>query len=636
MTAQPSGDSAPVARRLIIFVVWDRRGDVEEYVVHALAGLRESAAHILVVVNGHLTDDGRARLEPVADEILVRDNRGFDIWGHKHALDHLGDRVGEFDELILTNDTWFGPVRPYGPVFARMDASTADFWGMTDHPREEPNPFTGKGVLFYHLQSFWIAVRPRMFMSPQWKAYWRDLPEMPGYFDAVLQHEALFTQHFADAGFVHDVAFPSADYPTDHPALFNPDLLLADGCPLLKRRPLFHYPPFLDRHAVIGRELLATVEGYDYPIRLIWEDLARNVAPRVVNANTAALDVLSDRAAQLGSLVDAPRIAAIVHLMHAEALEDVATYVGNLPRPIDLIVTAPLGADAADISARLESSRGKDVARVEVRVLPSDDVNHMSALLIGCRDVLLDGRYDIIVKLVAATPRRASFGADRCLARYQLQNLLSSPGYAAGLLDLFRQEPGLGAVFPPTTQIGGSPLGAGWGPMRKSAEALAQSLQIRVPFDEVSPLAPYGGMMVFRPKALELLAAREWQYSDYSAADTAHAGVSLADMQERLVAYAMGERGFHCRTVLTEEHADISHTALEFTLDQMSSTTPGYPVEQIQFLLRAGRAGSGRAWDLARMYLRLNHPKAVGAVGATARRAVRRVGALRGRAGDAA
>ena len=85
-----------------------------------LGGLREHAAHLLVVVNGELSEAGRAVLEPVVDEILVRENRGFDIWGHKDALDHLGSRLDDFDELILTNDTWFGPIRPYGPVFERM------------------------------------------------------------------------------------------------------------------------------------------------------------------------------------------------------------------------------------------------------------------------------------------------------------------------------------------------------------------------------------------------------------------------------------------------------------------------------------------------------------------------------------
>jgi rhamnosyltransferase len=624
-------DSGP--RRLIIYVVWDRRGDIEGYVAHALGGLREHAAHILVVVNGALTDAGRTTLEPLADEILVRENRGFDIWGHKHALDHLGSRIDEFDELILTNDTWFGPIRPYGPVFARMDARPADFWGMTDHAREEPNPFTGEGVLFYHLQSFWIAVRRRMFLSAQWRAYWQLLPEMPGYFDAVLQHEAVFTEHFADAGFRHDVAFPSADYPTDHPALFNPDLLLRAGCPLLKRRPFFHYPPFLDRHAVIGRELLSEAEGHGYPTRLIWEDVARNVAPRVANTNAGALEVLSDRGGTDEASSAVPRLAVIVHLVDAEALDDVAAYCRNLEMSSHLIVTAPSDIDPVRIRERLEHDGAPPFASVEVRTLPPDNLNHMSALLIGCRDVLLDGPYDIIIKLVATSPRRTSFNADRYLARHQFDNLLNSPGYVANLMALFEREPGLGAVFPPTVHLGRSHLGAGWGPMRRRAESVAKSLRIGVPFDDVSPLAPFGGMMVFRPEALRSLTEHVWQYSDYAPA-AAYPDAPLADTQERLIAYAMGERGFHCRTVLTMEHADISHTALEFTLDQMSSTTPGYPVEQIQFLHRAGRMGHGSALDLARMYLRLNHPKAVGAVASAARRTVHRLTSLRRPAGD--
>ncbi len=620
-------------RRLIVYVIWDRRGDVEDYVAHALGGLREHAAHIMVVVNGALTDAGRATLEPLADEILVRENRGFDIWGHKHALDHLGPRIEEFDELILTNDTWFGPVRPYGPVFTRMDASPVDFWGMTDHAREEPNPFTGEGVLFYHLQSFWIAVRRRMFMSAQWGAYWQRLPEMPGYFDAVLRHEAIFTEHFANAGFRHDVAFPSAEYPTDHPALFNPDLLLRDGCPLLKRRPFFHYPPFLDRHAVIGRELLGEVEGYGYPTGVIWQDVARNVAPRVANTNAGALEVLWDRALPDETVSAVPRLAVIVHVVDEQALDDIGAHVRNLPASSDLIVTAPPHIDSARIRERLGRDGAPRFARIDVRTLPRPEVNHMSALLIGCRDVLLDGSYDIVVKLIAASPRRRSFNADRYLARHQFDNLLNSPGYVANLMALFRREPGLGAVFPPTVLLGSSHLGAGWGRLRPRAESLAKKLRISVPFDDVSPLAPFGGMMVFRPEALRLLTEHAWQYSDYAPASP-FPDAPLADTQELLIAYAMGERGFHCRTVLAREYADISHTALEFTLDQLSSTTPGYPVEQIQYLHRAGRVGRGSALDLARMYLRLNHPQATAAVASAARSAVHRLTSLGRRRGD--
>jgi len=624
------------ARRLLIYVVWDRRGGVEAYIPYALAGMRDHAAHILVVVNGALSADGRAALEPVSDEILVRENVGFDIWAHKNALDHLGERLSDFDEVVLTNDTWFGPVRPYGGVLARMDARPVHFWGMTDHAREEPNPFTGEGVLHYHLQSFWIAVRRQMFLSEHWKQYWRDLPEMPGYFDAVLKHETVFTEHFASAGFVHDVAYASAGYPTDHPALFNPALLVADGCPLLKRRPFFHYPPFLDRHGVIGREILRDVESFGYPMPLIWADLARNVAPKTLNADAGALEVLPE--VDVSYDPTRPfRIAVVMNIVHVDMADEMLDRVCFLPDPADLVITTTTQSRAREIRATLDRRRDAGFLSVDVRVLPSKLGRHMSAFLIGCRDVLLDGQHDLVVKLHSKRSSRKPFNVSRFFTRHQLENLLSSPGYVANLLALFQQEPGLGLVFPPAPHIGIPTAGAGWSSHRPRAESLAKSLGIRVPMDEVSPLAPLGGMFICRPEALRLLAEREWAYADYAPSEE-FPKAPLGPTQERLVAYAAGERGFHSRTVMNAEHADISHTALEFKLDQLSSTTPGYPIEQIQFLHRSGPTGHGSALDLTRMYLRLNHPEAAKSIApftAVARRAVHRLKSLRPRSRSA-
>lgn len=628
----PAAPTAPGAdiRRLVIYVVWDRRGGVEDYIPFALEGMRAHATRILVVVNGSLSPEGRAALEPVCDDILVRENVGFDIWAHKEGLDHVGDGIAEFDEVVLTNDTWFGPVRPYGDVLERMNARPVHFWGMTDHAREEPNPFTGEGVLHYHLQSFWLAIRREMFLSEDWRRYWRDLPEMPGYFDAVLKHETVFTEHFASAGFTHDVAFPSADYPTDHPALFNPTLLIADGCPLLKRRPFFHYPPFLDRHAVIGREILREVEGYGYPMPLIWKDLARNVAPKTLNADAGALEVLPEIDVSYDPATPF-RIAAIVHIVHVDMAGELLDRLSYLPEPYDLVITTPSASQAEHLRRVLETRADARVRSVDIRVLPAQRGGHMSAFLIECRDVLLDGKYDLVVKVHSKRSARKPFNVSRYFTRHQLENLLSSPGYVRNLLALFQAEPGLGLVFPPAPHIGIPTLGAGWSLHRPRAESLAKTLGIRVPIDEVSPLAPLGGMFVCRPEALRLLAEPEWEYGDYTPSSE-FPKAPLEATQERLVAYAAAEHGFHTRTVMNAEHAAISHTALEFKLDQLSSTTPGYPIEQIQYLHRSGPTGSGRALDLARMYLRLNHPQAVTKIApftSAARGAARRAFALR-------
>jgi lipopolysaccharide biosynthesis protein len=591
-------------RRLVVYVVWDRRGGVEDYVAFALAGLREHAARVLVVVNGSLSEDGRRKLEPVSDEILVRDNVGFDIWAHKDALDHVGEGISEFDEVLLTNDTWFGPVQPYGPVFARMDAREVHFWGMTDHVREVPNPFTGKGVLPYHLQSFWIAVRREMFLSEAWAQYWRDLPQMPGYFDAVLQHETVFTEQFAIHGYTHDVAFPSTDYGNENASLYSADALLADGCPVLKRRPFFQWPPYLDANAVIGRWTLEKTRRLGYPMELIWEDLARNVAPKDLNANAGMLEVLPD--VDIGYDPERPfRIIVLAHIYYVEMTDEILDLADRLPGPYDLVVTTP-DADRGAVIRRAVAARPRRDRSVDVRILPSNDGRDQSAFLIECRDILLSGRYDLVVKLHSKKTPQDGFNVGRHFKEQQFDNLLHTPGFAANVLSLFQREPGLGLVYPPMIHIGYPTLGRAWWSNKSGFESLAQELGIRVPADDISPLAPYGSMFIARPESLRLLIEHEWSYSQFGGAEAYRDG-GLAHILERMPSYAAGELGFHTRTVSTFDYMSISHTALDVKLDEMSFTIPGKSFEKIDLLRKAGFVGGGTGADLLRMYMRLNH-----------------------------
>lgn len=612
----PEMQTFPVGgRRLIIYAVYDRRGEVEDYVPYALAGLRDHASHLLVVVNGSLSDIGRAKLEPFADEILVRQNVGFDIWAHKDALDHVGSEIAEFDEVVLTNDTWFGPVRPFGPVFERMGARPSHFWGMTDHGQEVPNPLTNRGVLPYHLQSYWVAVRRAMLVSDEWSRYWRDLPPMLEYFDAVLTHEATFTEHFSNLGFAHDVAFDHRDYDTKNPSILNADALLDDGCPVLKRRPFFQWPPYLDRFAVIGQWTLEKAKSYGYPMALIWRNLARNVPPRDLNANAGMLEVLPEVPVQYDP--ERPfRTIVIAHIFYEDMTDEILDRADTLPGEYDLIVTTPDDARAVAIRALIEA-RPAVRGSVEVRVLPSNDGRDQSAFLIACRDVLLSDKYELVVKLHSKKTPQDGFNVGRHFKSQQFDNLLDSPGYTANLVALFQREPGLGLVYPPTIHIGYPTMGRGWWSNKPGFEVLAEQLGIFVPLDDISPLAPYGSMYVARPEALRLLVEHEWRYDQFGGAEAYRDG-GLAHILERMPSYAAGELGYHTRTVSTFEYMSISHTTFEFNFDELSATIPGYTYEQIEFLKLAGYVGHGRARDFARIYMRLHHP----GTGARIRRAL--------------
>lgn len=597
------------SRRLVIYAVWDRRGEIDDYVPYALRGLREEAARILVVVNGPLSEGGRQKLDAVADEVLVRENSGFDIGAHKHAIAHLDRAIDDFDEVVFTNDTWFGPVAPWRPVLERMAERAVHFWGLTDHAAQSDHPLTGDQELPYHLQSYWIAVRREMFRSPAWEAYWRELPALDSYSDAVITHEARFTQHFAGLGFTHASAFPYGDFDTENPSLLEAERLIDAGSPVLKRRPFFHWPPFLDAHAVIGRWTLEAARAAGYPTELAMQNLARNVPPKVLNADAGLLDVLAD--VPVAYDTERPlRVVVIAHIFYDEMTDEILDRTDTLPVPYDLIVTTPSSERAERVEAVLARRRSTTSGRTEVRVLPSNDGRDQSAFLIGCRDILLSDAYDIVVKLHSKKTPQDGFNVGRHFKEQQFQNLLDSPGYTANLLALFQRESGLGIVYPPMIHIGYPTMGRAWWANKPGFEKLAGELGIHVPLDDVSPLAPYGSMFVARPEALRILVAHPWQYEQFGGADAYRDG-GLAHILERMPSYAAGELGFHTRTVSSFEYMSISHTALEFKLDEMSFTIPGNAFEKIDLLRHAGFVGTGSARDFLRMYRNLRQPAAL-------------------------
>ena len=620
----------PDGRRLLIYVVYDVRGDVEEYIPYALTRLREHCARIMVVVNGALTETGRSRLAPLADEIIVRENRGYDIWGYKAGLDAAGDAIAEYDEVLLANDTWFGPVRPFGPLFDRMDRSPLHFWGMTDHVRVEPNPFTQTGYLPYHLQSYWLAVRRDMFLSEDWIAYWRDLPQMDTYADAVVKHEGIFTEHFTDLGYVGEVAFPTLTDKVENHAVLYAEQLIRAGCPTLKRRPFFQWPPYLDHLAVIGRWTLEAVRELGYPVELIYSDLARNVEPRTLNADAAMLEVLPDVELEYDPTIPL-RTLVVVHVFYPEMTDEILDRVDFLPGAYDLVVTTPDEGRAARIRETIATRPPRGSA--EVRVVASNNGRDQSAFLIGCRDLLLGDGYDLVVKLHSKKTPQDAHNVGTHFKRQQFTNLLNSPGYAANLVGLFQREQGLGLVFPPTIHLGYPSLGHGWWANKPAFEALAGELDIRVPVDEVSPLAPFGSMFFARPAALRLLVEHEWTYDQFGGAEAYQDG-GLAHVLERMPVYAAGELGFHSRTVANTAYIASSYAALDYNLDQFSSTLRDSTMEQIQLLKAAGPVEYGTLTDFARMYARLHRPGSESSLVAAAHR-ILRVRSLIGRARSA-
>jgi len=600
--------------RAVVYAATARKGRLSGAVHHALTGLREIADH-LVVVTGVLSTDERSLLNAVADEIVSQGDAGEGLHAHGPFVRSQAERLSAFDEVVLTNDQWFGPVAPIEPVVERMEDRYLDVWSLTDRREGVPGSRTEGGDGRVQLSGYWLAVRQRVWRSDAWSHLWRGIAATPSEQRHANGAEVALSEQLTAAGFRLAAAFPSEHYPAEHPDMFNVDLLLADGCPAVKREIFNGYPLFYDQHAIVGRRIAAAMGEHGYPVDLLWSDLAATVAPKRLHTNGAMLEVLPDRELATGHVP--LRILGVVHVVDPEPLPDLVARTVLVPGINRIVFTMADATHRGAIEAAWETAGAPEGIAFEVREALGRNTPDTAVVFDECRDLTLDGGFDLVLAVHTGASSSWTRNARSYFTRQQYDCLLHSPGYTANVIQLFRERESLGLVFPPTPHIGMSTLGEGW---RGQADAVAKTIKrlgIDVPLDWASPLAPVGGMWIGRPEALRLLGEQKWPV-----------GEEASLLHSRLHAYAAGERGYHARTVATAEHAGLSHGSLEYTTDFMSRTSYGYPAGYTALLHRAGPVGAGRGVDFVRMWVRYRRPHWWGVLSRLGRaaRTVRAVG----------
>lgn len=153
------GRDVAEALRLAIFAHYDAEGRVRPYVIRHLAALREVCARTIFVSTSPV-DGSRALLEPLVDEIRLRDNAGYDFGMWADAIAELP----ECDELVLTNSSVFGPLRSLSTLFAEMADRACDAWGITENYDHA-----------WHLQSYFLVFRKSALASEAFRRFWKSV-----------------------------------------------------------------------------------------------------------------------------------------------------------------------------------------------------------------------------------------------------------------------------------------------------------------------------------------------------------------------------------------------------------------------------------------------------------------------------
>jgi len=575
----------------IYVCIGTRRNQVKDYVVYCLRQYRKVLDYLVVVTDIEPDHEHYDDVHSIADQVVLSGDRTIP-WsgsGYKTAVQALGNEfIQKFDELLLFDATFYGPIFPVEEAFETMSERECDIWSMTYFDPSLDKRFRIETTERIMNWSFCV-VRSKALRSDAFAAFWAGMPDVNTYLKQFVQNEAAFTLAMCAADLRCAFFADGPQIKTGDPRMFQALKLVRARCPIVQTNIFTVDPIVHDMQAMQSRDVLDEIERTtDYDTGLIWRSMLRHNPLRTLYTNLEQLEIIPDvRAEPEKSTWDfGGKVAVLVHLYYSDMIDEIRPLIDQIPCQFDLLIST---SSEQDRKFLLDKLADFDRGELIVRLVEQNRGRDMSSLFITFRDEMLSGNYGLALRLHSKRTPQVSAHMGDWFKDHCLRNLVSSKGYIANLFDIMEKRKDVGVVIPPLIHIAFGTLGHSWFANREPAKSWARELGIEVPFDFATPVAAYGTMYWFRPAALERMFKHDWKWSDYNP-EPHHIDGGIAHVQERLICYAAQQDNYRTLTVMNNKMAARNYVALEYKLQLLASRLPSADIRrQYEYIEQANR-----------------------------------------------
>jgi glycosyltransferase involved in cell wall biosynthesis len=168
---------------LTIFSHYDKDKLIDPYVVEYLDRLSKVSDIVFVSTSCAFSDKVLSTIKNIVNYVIVKENMGYDFGAWRTGIMHCQDRIEHIDNLIICNDSIYGPMSDeFNPVDILRERKL-DAMAVTD-----------SFEIQYHLQSYFIAVNKSVLNSQKFKDFWLDMKIFEDKTTLILHHELGFTR----------------------------------------------------------------------------------------------------------------------------------------------------------------------------------------------------------------------------------------------------------------------------------------------------------------------------------------------------------------------------------------------------------------------------------------------------------
>ena len=182
-------------KRICLFAAYDNNNIVHDYVVYYVKELSKFA-DIYYLAECNMPQSELNKLKPYVKEAYAYKHGKYDFGSWQELIYKIGwERLSQYDELILANDSCFAPMIPFEELFSQIDNDSQwDTCGITKNYSPRINS--------WYLNSYFMVYRKRLFTSPLFKDFINSISSHKDKMDIVVYYEEMFSKSAMDAGFI--------------------------------------------------------------------------------------------------------------------------------------------------------------------------------------------------------------------------------------------------------------------------------------------------------------------------------------------------------------------------------------------------------------------------------------------------
>lgn len=171
--------------RACFFAHYDRDGIIDDYVVHYIRELKKVCNDIIFASASNVSKDEQEKLDGLIKTFINRENEGYDFGSWRDGIKSIGfENLSQYTEIVLANDSCYGPVYDIEKMFAKMDQTNdLDAWSITTSYQTST-----------YMQSYFLVLRKNVFQQEFFINFFKNIGDRKDKIDYIIEFELGFSK----------------------------------------------------------------------------------------------------------------------------------------------------------------------------------------------------------------------------------------------------------------------------------------------------------------------------------------------------------------------------------------------------------------------------------------------------------